>query len=538
MFYSTGARHRQCNARAGEAASDNFCGEQRAPVRLRGFMKGYVLKRILQSILSVFIVSTLTVFLVYSCVPRQLVFKGDLVLPKLANKPDEYHDYKFRTWESLGYLDYVTQKEYAQSVFGNDSPQVSESLLAGASFYDKFRADFSSKGYAVEIQPVTGYLYATKDIPLMSRVLKWYRDLIQVDSVNAIKDPANPNLKRGYYFTKDWSGRLALAASGTKYKYQLWVDGSFPFLHQNVIKLNMGRSYPTFDGLPVLEVIAGGQGRSTRREITSTVRGEQVTFYTSLDEHSLKYKPTLDRLDINKFEDNYADGAVMTEDPSMMGISFKIGMYSLIISLSIGLTIGVIAAMKKDKLFDKVTMGYIVFISSIPTLLYIALFARFGMKGLGLPDKFPFMGSGSILSYILPTISLSLGGIAGEALWIRRYMVDQINSDYVKFARSKGLSQSEVFFRHIIRNALIPIVHSIPMAVIGTLSGALITESFYAVPGMGKMFPSAISDYNNAMIIALTFIFTVISILAIFLGDIMVTMVDPRISLAAKKEAR
>jgi oligopeptide transport system permease protein len=76
------------------------------------------------------------------------------------------------------------------------------------------------------------------------------------------------------------------------------------------------------------------------------------------------------------------------------------------------------------------------------------------------------------------------------------------------------------------------------MAVIGTLAGALITESFYAVPGMGKMFPSAIGDYNNAMIIALTFIFTIISILAIFLGDILVTFVDPRISLAVRKEAR
>jgi len=505
---------------------------------LRGFMKGYVLKRILQSILSVFIVSTLTVFLVYSCVPRQLVFKGDLILPKLANRPDEYHDYKFRTWEFLGYLDYVTQKEYAQTVLGSDSPQVSESLLQGSPFYEKFRADFSSKGYVVETQPGTGYLYATKDIPLFSRVLRWYRDLVQIDTPYRIRDPGNLDMKRGYYFTKDWSGMPALAASGTRYKYQIWVDGTIPFIHQNMIKLNMGKSYPTFDGMPVLEVRGSGQGRSARREITTTVRGEKVTFYSSLDEHSLKYKPTLDRLDMNKFEDNYADGNVITEDPSMLGTSFSIGMYALIISLSVGLTIGVIAAMRKDRIFDKITMAYIVFISSIPTLLYIALFARFGMKILGLPDKFPFLGSHNLLSYILPTISLSLGGIAGEALWIRRYMVDQMNSDYVKFSRSKGLSQSEVFFKHIIRNALIPVVHSIPMAVISTLAGALITESFYAVPGMGKMFPSSISDYNNAMIIALTFIFTVISILAIFLGDILVTFVDPRISLAAKKEAR
>jgi oligopeptide transport system permease protein len=290
--------------------------------------------------------------------------------------------------------------------------------------------------------------------------------------------------------------------------------------------------------MPVLEVIGSGQGRTVRREITTTVRGSQVTFFTSLDEHTLKYKPVLDRLDINKFEDNYADGNSIYMDASMLGTSFKIGILALLLSLLVGLTVGVVAAMSKDKIFDKVTMAYIVFISSIPTLLYIALFARFGMKVLGLPDKFPFFGSHNILSYILPTLSLSLGGIAGEALWIRRYMVDQINSDYVKFSRSKGLSQAEVFFKHIVRNALIPIVHSIPMAVIGTLAGALITESFYAVPGMGKMFPSSISDYNNAMIIALTFIFTVISILAIFLGDILVTFVDPRISLAVKKEAR
>ncbi|MDX9828144.1 MAG: ABC transporter permease [Spirochaetia bacterium] len=501
-------------------------------------MLGYVVKRVLQSIFSVLIVSTLTLFLVYSCVPRQLVFKGDLVLPKIANKPDEYNDYKFRTWEKLGYIDYVTQQEYAQQVYGSDSPQISDSLLSGSSFYDKFRADLTARGYKVEPLPISRYLYATKDVALLTRVFRWYAKLLQIDHPYRIQDPSNPDLKRGYYLTRDWNGGLALAASGTIYKYQIWVDDIFPFLHQNMVRLNMGRSYPTFDGVPVLDVISGGQGRSARREINTTVRGEEVTFYTSIDEHSLKYKPVLDRLDLNKFEDNYADGNLLTIDPSMLGTSFTIGMYSLLLSLAIGLTVGVIAAMKKDRIFDKITMAYIVFISSIPTLLYIALFARFGMKVLGLPDKFPFLGSENILSYILPTISLSLGGIAGEALWIRRYMVDQMNADYVKFSRSKGLSQMEVFFRHIVRNALIPIVHSIPMAVIGTLAGALITESFYAVPGMGKMFPSAISDYNNAMIIALTFIFTVISILAIFLGDILVTFVDPRISLAARKEAR
>ena len=79
----------------------------------------------------------------------------------------------------------------------------------------------------------------------------------------------------------------ALAASGTLYKYQIWIDGSFPFLHQNIIHLYMGRSYPTYDGIPVLEVIGMGQGRTARREVTTKVGGQEVTFYTSIDEHTL-----------------------------------------------------------------------------------------------------------------------------------------------------------------------------------------------------------------------------------------------------------
>ncbi len=501
-------------------------------------MKGYIFKRIFQSIFSVFVVSLLTVFLVYSCIPRQLVFKGDQTLQKLANKADEYQDYKYRQWKLLGYIEYITQKEYAQSLYGADSPKVPEAMAPGSAFGDEFEKAMKAKGFRTARQPVTNYVYATRDVPLMTRVLRWYGRLVFIDYPGRVRDPANPELKRGYYFARDWHGLPALVASGTRYKYQIWLGDGFPWIHQNIITLDFGISYPTYDGVPVTTVIAGGQGRTVKREVSAKLNGEESTFFTSINEHTLKYKPYLDKLDLNKYDDHYADGNSYFEDPSMMAISFNIGTVALVISLAFGLSIGVIAAMRKDKLFDKAVMGYVVLISAIPTLLYIALVARFGMRLLGLPDKFPFMGSHNILSYILPTLSLSLGGIAGEALWIRRYMVDQMTADYVKFARSKGLSQSEVFFRHIVRNALIPVVHSIPMAVIGTLAGALITESFYAVPGMGKMFPSAIGDYNNAMIIALTFIFTVISILAIFLGDILVTFVDPRISLAVKKEAR
>ena len=113
-------------------------------------------------------------------------------------------------------------------------------------------------------------------------------------------------------------------------------------------------------------------------------------------------------------------------------------------------------------------------------------------------------------------------------------MIDQVNADYVKFARAKGLSEKEIFRKHILRNAIIPIVNGIPSSIILCISGALITESAFAVPGMGKMLPNAISQMNNNMVLTLTMIFTALSIFAVLLGDLLMILVDPRISLTSK----
>jgi len=125
--------------------------------------------------------------------------------------------------------------------------------------------------------------------------------------------------------------------------------------------------------------------------------------------------------------------------------------------------------------------------------------------------------------------------VAGRMMWMRRYMIDQSSMDYVKFARAKGLSENEIFYKHIFRNAIGPIAHGIPGAIIFCISGALITEGVYSIPGMGKILPDSINIYNNTMVIGLTFIFTVLSILSTFLGDWLLTLVDPRISLDEKR---
>ena len=141
----------------------------------------------------------------------------------------------------------------------------------------------------------------------------------------------------------------------------------------------------------------------------------------------------------------------------------------------------------------------------------------------------------SIKSYIMPIVILALMMTPGIMMWLRRYMIDQSNSDYVKFAKSKGLSKKEIFRNHILKNAIIPFVNGLPSSVILAISGAVITESVFSIPGMGKMLPDAITAANNNMIITLTFIFTSLSIFSVMLGDILMTIVDPRISLDTKK---
>ena len=136
--------------------------------------------------------------------------------------------------------------------------------------------------------------------------------------------------------------------------------------------------------------------------------------------------------------------------------------------------------------------------------------------------------------YVLPIVSLALPSIANLMKWIRRYMIDQMNSDYVKFARSGGLTEGEIFTRHILKNAAIPIIQGIPAAVLGALTGAIITERVYVVPGIGNLLTEAINKYDNGVIVGGTLFYAILTVTSLILGDVLMAMVDPRISFSTK----
>ena len=492
---------------------------------------GYIWKRLLRSLLSVMIIMLIVFTMIFTLVPRENIFFEDSTYRKLASKSDDKTEYVYSTGEKLGYLDYVRINDYCQEIYGAGSPEMAAAVEPDSKDSQDFVDLYTSKGYTVEKYLGNGRYYAYKDIPVIKRMGSWLAHLIVIDTPMSVKDEANPDLPRYVKVGRTPTGGLAVIGSGTTYKYLFYTDTHFPFIHQNFLRLNFGTSYPTYQGLDVLRVLFQSQGSEVKRHVTYETGQEGES---GINFGTLSYKPVLDRMDTRKFVDNYASYEVFRSQPSMIGTSFRMGIIAMLLAYFLGLPFGLLMARHKDRLADKLGMVYIIFIIAVPSLAYIYLFRYFGTRLFGLPSVFTTYGPEDWRSWVMPVISLALPSIASLMLWTRRYVVDQMSADYVKFAKAKGLSQGEIFRGHIFKNAIIPIAQGIPASLAGCITGAIITEAIYSVGGMGKMLPNAIKQYNNVMIVALAFMFSTVSVLSVLAGDIVLTKVDPRISLSEK----
>lgn len=494
-------------------------------------MKKYVLIRLIKAIISILIVVSIVIVMVYKLIPISKVMQSDTAFQRL--KGIARGTYQYNKLEQLGYMDYVSMADMCKF----ESDNVTMCLQQGSEEQNRVLDIYREKGYVIEtlseVDENDNYntaIVGHYDYNPLELITRFYGRLLQVDNPWSVQDSNNPDLERTYYIGTDYNGIPALMCSGCTYKYQIYFDLSFPFIHQNIVHLNFGESYPTLSGVPTLEVINGGQG---------SVKNFMQTFPTGVEmnspilQHSCAYKTNIDHIDEQKFTDHYADCDLAYDSPSMVETSYIFGVISLILAYLIAVPFGISMAQNKGKLIDKIGVAYINILIAVPSLAFI-----FFMKSIGqvfsLPDRFPQLGFGDIRSYIMPLLILALMSTPSLMMWIRRYMVDQSNADYVKFARAKGLSQKEIFRKHILKNAIIPIINGIPSSIILCISGAVITESVFSIPGMGKMLPDAISVCNNNMVITLTFIFTTLSVLSVLIGDLLMTVVDPRIQLSAK----
>ncbi len=224
-----------------------------------------------------------------------------------------------------------------------------------------------------------------------------------------------------------------------------------------------------------------------------------------------------------------------------------------VLSLLIGIPLGIYSAVRQYSKFDYIFTTLAFMGSAMPSfffgLLLILLFSILP-KGAGLPYipaglsesvrdySIPMIGdvvAGSFkdrtLHLILPVTVLTLINIAGWSRFIRASMLDVLRQDYVRTARAKGLREITVIMKHALRNALIPFVTIVVFTIPGLFSGAIITESIFAWPGMGRLYILALGDYDYPVAMAIFFILAVLTVIATLLRDIIYTLVDPRIRL-------
>jgi len=140
-------------------------------------------------------------------------------------------------------------------------------------------------------------------------------------------------------------------------------------------------------------------------------------------------------------------------------------------------------------------------------------------------------GLAAVKFLVLPVIIGVIGGIGSGTRWYRTLFLEEINKDYVRSARAKGLPEPRVLFGHVLRNALIPILTGVVVVLPLLFMGSLITESFFGIPGLGSYTIDAINSQDFAIVRAMVFLGSVLYIIGLMLTDISYTLVDPRVRL-------
>jgi len=216
-------------------------------------------------------------------------------------------------------------------------------------------------------------------------------------------------------------------------------------------------------------------------------------------------------------------------------VSIKLGVMSMALSLLMGIPLGTAMARSKGKFWDRIGTVYIVFINAVPAAVYYIFLQMYGTSALNIPMLFD---EGNLLTWILPVFSMSLGSTASYAMWLRRYMVDEMNKDYVRLARAKGVGEKKIMMRHVFRNAFVPMIQYIPTSLLYTISGSIYIESLYSIPGMGGLLVDVIGRQDNPMVQSIVMIYSCIGIVGLLLGDLLMGVIDPRISFVKKEGAR
>ncbi len=207
-------------------------------------------------------------------------------------------------------------------------------------------------------------------------------------------------------------------------------------------------------------------------------------------------------------------------------VSIQLGLLALIISVILGVSTGIISAIRPGSMVDRISILFAVGGISIPNFVLAALLILiFAHTYKILP---PALWEGPRY-LILPALSLGLGPAAYIARLTRSSILDVINKDYIRTARAKGLSEPYIMMRHVLKNAIMPVI-----TILGPLTAALVTGSFtiefiFSIPGMGRFFITAVTNRDYPLIMGVTLVYALLIIIANIIVDLIYVYIDPRI---------
>lgn len=221
--------------------------------------------------------------------------------------------------------------------------------------------------------------------------------------------------------------------------------------------------------------------------------------------------------------------------------SMKLNIISIIISVPLGLGLGIWAALKKNTATDAAISTIIMIFISVPSFVLISFLLLAFKQIPGFPIRWPSQANAAadpllaVEAYIIPVLSLSFGSICSFARYTRAELCEVMSSEFLLLARTKGLTRAQSVTRHALRNSLVPIVPMIIAQFISILSGSMVLEQIYGIPGIGSLFVTALTGKDYPVIMVDMAVYTLIGLFATLIIDLSYGIVDPRIRMGAKK---
>jgi oligopeptide transport system permease protein len=278
-----------------------------------------------------------------------------------------------------------------------------------------------------------------------------------------------------------------------------------------------------------------GTPLKNEEKLPPLIRDQIMETYGLKDPLPVQYVNFMKRLVQGDFGQSLSyDGRSVTE---MLLQGFEasafIGAQALVFGVLVGLLLGVGAALRRGGWLDNVATVIAVGGISIPSFVLAALLSYWvGVKWQILPAGL----WGTYEHTILPSLALSFTVIAQISRYVRTEMVEVMDQDYMKTAKAKGLGRQAIVFRHALRNALIPAITVLGPLAVNIITGSLVVETIFAVPGIGEFFVQSIQVNDYTLIMGVTIFYSILILATIFLVDILYGVIDPRIRLTGAKE--